>query len=270
MAHRLKGKKFLARLVKPARILRWVAATSWIVAGLIALVPIASASGSGYNLSFSSSGGTFAGAVNLVGLTTSQSGATIVTTLTVSGQIDLSSSSTFYFVYYGGSTASNATTYAEFYGSATGSWFSSAGGGAYGGVTATVTNSGSSMQFALNTTSMPAASGFTVNAEAYQGSASAGSVSLLGSSNPNGLGGSCNGTSCTSTTAASTAVAWWLYAVLGVVVVIIIVVIVVVLVVMRRKRTPPAQPMMGQPMAGQPPMAPGGPGAPPPPAPPAQ
>lgn len=233
-------------------------------------MPVASASGSGYNLSFSSSGTSFAGAINMVGLTTSESGATIVTTVTVSGQIDLSSTNTFYFVYYGGASASSATTYAEFSGSDSGSWFSSAGGGGFGSVTASVTNSGSSMTFALNTSSMPASSGFTVNAEAYQGSASSGSVSLLGSSNPNGVGGSCNGTSCASTTAASTAVAWWLYAVLGLVIVIIVVVVVVVLVVMRRKRTPPAQPMAGQPAAEQPPMGAGGPGTQAPPPPPAQ
>lgn len=251
------------------RSLKVAATASWLLAALVVLVPLASASGTGYNLSFSQGASGVNGAVDLVGLTTSDNGATVLVTLTVSGQVSLSSSSDFYFFYSGGSSSSSATAYVEFDGNVTGLWFSSAAGSyGYGNVAGTITNSGSSLQFQLNKTSLPTSGSFTANAEAYSGSSGSGSASWIGSDFVNGGGsGTCLNANCTSATL-GTALAWWvLAAILMVVVIVVIVVVVVVLVVVsRRKRQ---QPPMMPPMAS-PPSAPAGGTAPPPPPPPPQ
>lgn len=248
--------------MRPPAWLRGSTVASVIVALLVLLLPAASASGSGYNLTFSAAPSTADPAVDLVGLTTSASGTTVVITLTVAGQINLGSSSDAYVFFTGGNSQTSAAATAVFSDSTTGIWTSSyAGSGSYGYVTGTITNSGSSLQFSLNQSAVGPASSFTASAAA--GGNAGNTASAIGSAYPGGT--NCvNGTCVTNSVAA--AIAWWVYAVIVSLVVIVVVVVLVVVLVMRsrRRQQPPMMaPGMGAPMP--PPPGPGGAMPPPPP-----
>ncbi|MCI4349843.1 MAG: hypothetical protein L3J93_06485, partial [Thermoplasmata archaeon] len=102
-----------------------IAILTGLLATLALTVPWAAASGSGYNLSYSrAAGSTSVGAVDLTSVSSSDTGASNLTiSFTVSGTPDLQSSNYFYFVWFGGSSAGNATGYVSFSNSATGSYY---------------------------------------------------------------------------------------------------------------------------------------------------
>jgi hypothetical protein len=80
--------------VNAPRISWKLALVGTMIAGLLAVAPLASASGSGYNLSFSHAAGSSSNsAVDLVALsTTDGGGATVSVTFSVSGTLNLASS----------------------------------------------------------------------------------------------------------------------------------------------------------------------------------
>jgi hypothetical protein len=75
------------------------------------LAPLAGASGSGYNLSYSRApGSTSSSAIDLVSVTSSDSGGPNLTiAFTVAGTPDVSSDSYSYSVWFGGAAASNSS-----------------------------------------------------------------------------------------------------------------------------------------------------------------
>jgi hypothetical protein len=243
------------------------------------LAPLASAAGSGYNLSFSvgSSSGVQAN-VDLVSLTTSVSGSSqVAVSAQVAGQIVTNSADYFYYFYFGGTGAANSSAYYYLSDNATAGLFYSFVGGSYaaGNNPYTLSGGGSTITFDVNQSEVGSAGAFTANAEAVSltGSGTGGSVTWLGSQNPNGGGGTCiTVNDCTSlATAVNNAIAIWVYATVAIIVVVVVIVVVILVVVMRKKKTPP--PMMAQPpyyAPGAAPMSPPGGTMPPPPPPPPQ
>jgi hypothetical protein len=223
------------------------------VAFVLGLSGFVSATGSGYDQSYTqSSGHSSVADVDLVAASSSySSGPNLTVSFTVSGSIDFSlDTDQGYIVWFGGSTTANATAYAVFV-NASSLWVSTAPVGE--GVLFPQV-SGATLSFSIATAQLPSAASFTFNVLAYHGfSQTSGQYSWLGT-NYNG-GGTCTGTSCTTTTG-TTSFDWWIV-IIPVIVIVVIIVLVLVL-VMRKK--PPTQPgTMGP--AGQPMGQPGQPGS---------
>jgi hypothetical protein len=206
------------------------------------------ATGSGYNQSYSQSAGhSSVPGVDLIDASsTYSSGPNLTISFTVSGTISYANSTDQgYIVWFGGSSYENATAYAVFANQSS-IWLSSTPSGE-GTLTPQV--SGGTLSFSMATAELPSPSSFTFNVFAYHGfTQTTGQYSWLGT-NYNG-GGTCTGTTCTTTSSGSS-FDWWII-IIPVIVVVVIVVIVVIL-VMRKK--PPTQPaMMGQPAQPMDPM----------------
>jgi hypothetical protein len=257
----------------PMRTLaRRLAIPTLVMAAVLFAAPLASASGSGYNLNFSqaSNGGINSG-VDLVALSSSDNGAGKLTiSFTVAGSVVTTNSAYIYDVYFGGSSASTATGYFLLTNNSTvGTLITSAsGGGGFGYAAYTI--SGSSLSFLVNTSSVGASSTFTLNAAAVFSGPSGDSVSYLGSAYNGGGGGNCNAAGCIPTSNVATNFFSGLILIaLVFLVVIVVIIVVVVVVVVRKKPGPPPMgwsPAPGQPMAPPPPPPPmGQPPAPPPP-----
>lgn len=238
----------------------------------VLLLPAAQAAGSGYNLTFTRSAGTVSDpAVDLVAVSSADSGGSRITvSFTVSGHLRLDSSSYGYFVFFGGSSASNASSEVEFSNNSSfGNEISSTG---FSPMSYTLSGGGSSLTFKINKTDVGSAGGFRLNAFAWAGSSgSYSSVSYLGSDYSGG--GSCTQAGCVNSAVTSALNTFVLIGIIVLVVVVVVVVLVVVLVVRSRKRPPPMmQPGQtypappGQPWTPGPPG--GGPPMPPPPPPP--
>jgi hypothetical protein len=248
---------------------RIIGLLSILVATIVLATPLAAAGGSGYTLSYTRAAGETTNAnVNLISLSTSVgSDATVSVTFQVSGTLVLDSTSYFYWVFFGGGAASNATAYAYFTNSQINGTYLSANAGSYGygPLPFTLGSGGSSLTFSINQSAVGPSSTFSANAWAVQGSEQSGTYSWIGTDYQGGSG-SCTGSSCSSSstgTSSSSALSGAaLFGLIGgIVVVIIVVALVVVLVVLPRRKSPPqSPPPMG---AGAPPPAP--PLAPPPP-----
>jgi hypothetical protein len=222
------------------------------IAFLFALSGLASAAGSGYDLSFSQAAGGANPNIDLVALSSNDPGGPNLTVqFTVAGQIVTNSNTSAYLVWFGGSSEANATADVVFTNNSTMGIYLGDGNnaGAFGYLPFTISGGGATLSFSIAKTILPSASAFTMNAEAGSGqSATSGSLSWLGSNYAGGQTGSCNGSTCTTTTGAgSTSFNWWIVIVP---VIVIVVIIVVVLMLMMRKKPPAPTPMTGQP--GQP------------------
>jgi hypothetical protein len=252
------------------------------VALILVLSGLAAASGSGYNLSYSQSSTTSPAAVAMDGLTTSySSGPNLTTAFTAAGALDLSSSDYVYYVWFGGSDASNSTADAYFSNNTTAGFYIgySSNAGSSGYLNFQLSNGGATLTFSIATALVGPASTFAVDVEAVYVNGASESFSWLGTDYQPGSGGgggvSCTGTSCTvnNSPAASIWSGFLLYAVLGIVIVVVVIVVILMLVLRKKPRAPAQPPMQGGWMPpGQPGMAPPPPQyqpmAPPPPPPP--
>jgi Human adenovirus early E3A glycoprotein len=269
---RFMNRDAARRAVIPKRFALRTGFVAGLIAAVMLLTPLASGSGSGYNLSFTqTSGHASNSAVDLISLSSSDGGGlTISVTLQVSGTLNLASSHFVYIVYFGGQTQGSAVGYATV-SNGTSAWLSSAsGGGGFGFFSYTLGSGGSSLTFPMNKTDVGASSSFSMNAYAVYapttGSSNGATFSWLGTDytgTGGGGGGTCSGNLSTCTQVVNNALTLATWIVISVVLLFVVIIVVVVLVVvMRRRRTPP--PMM----MGQPPQSQGMPPAPPPPPPP--
>jgi hypothetical protein len=222
------------------------------IAFLLALSGLARAAGSGYDLSFTQSAGGVAANIDLVAVSSNDPGGPNLTVqFTVAGQIVTNSNDTGYLVWFGGSSATNATADAVFTNNSTAGIYLGYGNdaGAFGSLPFTISGGGATLSFSIEKTILPTASDFTLNVEAGSGSSDrSGSISWLGSNYAGGQTGNCNGSTCTTTTGGgSTPFDWWIVIIP---VIVVVVIIVVVLMLVMRKKPPAPAPMMGQP--GQP------------------
>ena len=232
-----------------------------LVLAVLLFVGTAAASGSGYNLSYSRTGGSVSVAsVDLIAVSSTDSGGNNITAfLQVSGTLVLNSATTGYWVWFGGSTTSNSTAWVFITNNTTaGNYFSSNGGFSSGHVLLTTGNGGSSVSFSIAKTVVGSATNFAINVYAWTGSSTSSTISWLGTNYQGG--GSCANGVCVAT-AAPLFSGYVLYGTIAGV--IVIVVIVVLLLLVLRRRRPPTQPAPPPPSAGMPPAPP-----PPPPAPP--
>lgn len=262
------------RVSAPGR--NWkIALAGTLLAAAILAAPLASASGSGYDLSFSASAGSASPNVALTSLTTSASGSSVTVTAQVSGQFVTNSDLYYYYFYFGGAAASNSSAYLDLSNNSTDlTLISTIGGYNLAYVPYSLGSGGSVLTFEVTQANVGPASSFTANAEAlYTSSTGTVSISWLGSNFLGGGGsGTCTATSCTGTsTTTNSGPSALEYGAVALVVIIIVVVAVVVLVT-RRKKSPPAMAPSGSPMPPPPPagMTPQGPAGqmPPPPPPP--
>jgi len=248
---------------------------------LVALSGLASASGSGYNLSFTQSANGSNPNSDLVAVSSSySSGPNLSAQFTVAGTVVTTSDDYVYEVWFGGSAAGNATAYAIFENNTTSGYYfgETSNAGSFGVLGFALSNGGATLSFSIATDLLPPSSSFTLNAVAIYGTETSYSYSWLGSDygptgNGGGGSGTCTATSCTSTPAGSSGSGSWTYIIIGVVVVVVVVALVLVLVMRKKKGTPPPPPMgqPGQPAWGAPPPPAGGPQTwqnPPPPPPP--
>jgi hypothetical protein len=242
-------------------------------AATVALVLVLSgsvaATGSGYNQSYTQTSTVAVSAVGLTGVTSSYSGGPNLTaSFTVAGVIDLSNSAYDYWVYFGGTSSSNASAIAEFTNNTTaGTWTAYSNSGSAFGVEAySLSNGGSTLTFQLNLSSVGPSTGFAIDAYAYFLTGSAYDYSWLGTdyqpgAGGGGGGGSCGVGGCTVNGGGAAGFVFGgflLFAVLGLVVVVIIIIVIVVLVTHGKKPpmgTPPPMPPGWMP-PGQPGMAP--------------
>ncbi|HXW66598.1 MAG TPA: hypothetical protein VEL82_01770 [Thermoplasmata archaeon] len=239
------------------------------IAGIACLVlasGLASAAGSGYNLTFSQSATTNVADVALTALSTSYSGGPNLTaTMTVAGTFQMNNQNYEYAFFFGGTSTSSSAAYATFSNNSTFGYYESttgSGGGSFGTIVYGLSNGGSSLSISLNITLVGPSSGFTANAWALYGTQSSGAVSYIGSAYTNSGGGSgggvtCTGTSCTTSAGTPAPFDWWIVIVP---IVVVIAVVAVVLVLLMRRRKPAAAPAPG--------MMPPPPGMMPPPPPP--
>jgi hypothetical protein len=244
---------------------------------LMLLGGLASASGSGYNLSFSQTPSNADSSVGLSSLSSSySSGLYMNASFTVAGKLDLTSDFYEYWVYFGGIYSTNETAVVSFTNNTTFAfWEASSGtGGGFGYLPFTVVNSGSTIDFEINISSVGSSTSFALDAYALYDGPSGASYSWLGSGFGGGGSGSCTATSCNVAAPAGALLGGlFLFALIGVVIVVVVIVVVVVLVM--RKRPPAAAPppnappgWMPPPLApGVPPPPPGAPMPPPPPPP---
>ncbi len=244
------------------------------VAMVLLVGGLASASGSGYNQSYTQTPTNANSAVGLTAVSSSYSGGPNLTaSFSVAGTVDVSSGNYGYWIYFGGTSSDNASAIVEFSNNTTaGFWYSYTDESFGEGPEAFVlSNGGSTLTFQINITSVGPSTNFAVDAYAWYETESAVSYSWLGTdyqNTPGGGGGgvTCSGTSCNVAAPANTLFGGiLLFAVIGIVVVIVIVVVVVLLVVRRRKPPTAAPPAQAQGWMPPPP-----PGAAPPPPPPPQ
>jgi hypothetical protein len=235
---------------------RWgLGAVVTVVVALL-LGGVASASGSGYNLTFSQAARGTNANTDLVAVSSNDPGGPNITVqFTVAGTLVLNSDQYVYGVWFGGSGPGNSTAAVEFSNNSTAGFYDGYGANSaqYGYMPYTLSAGGATLTFSIAKTIVPPPSSFALNAYAATGSKGSYSYSWLGSSYSGG--GSCTTTSCTTTTSSGSSGAfssWWL--VIIPVVVVVVIVIVVLVLLMRRK---PAQPGM-MPPPGQPSMAPPG------------
>ena len=264
------------------------AAPLWIVAllgGILAVTPLATASGSGYDLSYSrSAGSTSVSSVDLVSVETNDPGGNNITvSFAVSGGIDVSSSDVFYWAWFGGTTSSNSTAWVVISNSTNATYYSASGSGESVGQLIVSVSPVSTVTFSLAKSVVGPASTFGVNVEAAYESGSSYAVSWLGtdfSSSGSGSGsggggggggGGCTGTTCTgspsTSSSSSSGISSWvvLGSVAAVIVVALLVVLLVVLPRMRAKPpVPPAPRYPGYPGQPAPTPPPGGSPLPPP------
>lgn len=242
------------------------------VAALLVASSVASASGSGYNLSFSQT--PTAGVqsnVALTSLTTSYTAGTeLNTTFTLAASPDLTSDYYVYWVYFGGDASTNATVYVEFSNNTTSAYYyvsSGSGGGGGGGFGyINFTTSGDSITFPIQTSWVGPASSFLVDVEAWFDNGNSYSVSWLGSDYSSG-GGTCT-TDCGGGSSSSTATGLFGLAVgflillLLIPIIVIILIVVLVVVLVRRGRRNKQQTTVVQQVVYQQPPPPGYPGQP--------
>ena len=210
---------------------------------------------SGYNQSYSRSpGSTQNSHIDLILLSSADQGnGQLKIQFQAAGTLILTDSNYDYFVYFGGVSSSSSTSEVSFSNNTTvGTVVSSSG---YGTVPYSLSSGGTELTFFVNTSEVPPASSFSINAIATSsatpyGSSSIGSAFSVAQSIANTI--------------------FWVYVGLGIVVLVIVVVIVVVLITKRHK-TPPAPPaatfVAPTPMPGPYPPAPVSPPPPPPPQP---
>jgi hypothetical protein len=255
--------------VKTRPLPRSAALLTALVALILLLVPLASAGGTGYNLSYTRpAGSTSNAAVDLVSVSSNAptSGAVVDVTLQVSGSLILNNDSYYYYLLFGGGGISNATAYAFFSNNSTVGFVITTGAHAgFSTVGYTVGNGGSSLSFAINQSAVGPSSSFTLNAWAFFGklTGSVSAYSYLGTnyqySTSGGGGGTCSGTTCTPTSSSTALSSTQILGIVGgVVVALIVIALVVVLVVLPRRRAPPQSPpsMVGGAMPPPPPGSP--------------
>ena len=201
-------------------------------------------------------------------MTSSYSGGPNLTaSFSVAGTVNLASDFYGYWVYFGGTSSSNASSIVEFSNNTTaGFWYAySTSSYAFGAEAFVLSNGGSTLTFQINITDVGSSTNFAVDAYAWYETSSAISYSWLGT-DYNNLGGggggvSCGVNGCTTSGGASNAFGGFvLYAVIGIVVVVVVIVVVVLLVM--RKRPPAGAPPPMQP-GWMPPPPPGAPPLPP-------
>lgn len=272
-AHRFKSEGGFSAAVMRRRLALGSATLALLVGTIVALVPLASAAGSGYNLSYSrASGSTTNANIDLVSVSsTDNGGATLSVTFQVSGHLVLSDSNYAYSLFFGGGGQSNSTAWATFTNNSTvGDYFSSSGGGFSSGPLAySLGSGGASLTFAINKTAVGPSSAYSLNAYAvYSLATGGGGISWLGTNYQGSI--NCGPSGCSGPAVNAINNAFGLLAIITLVAIIAVVVIVVVVVlVVRRRRHPPMgmMPPTGGPMMGAPPTG-TGPMAPPPPPPP--
>jgi hypothetical protein len=252
------GKRVLGRLSGLSMI---------VVTAAVLMIGLASASGNGYDLSYSRAAGTTVySQVDLTAVSSNDPGGSNITvSFTVSGTIALNPDDA-YFVWFGGSTTGNATAWVLMTNNTTAFWYESYySGGSFGPLLVSV--SGGTATFSIAKSVVGPASTFSLNAEALYSSGETYGGSWLGTNYGAGSGGTCIGSSCTTGGGGSSGSSNnWLGIAIVVVAIVVVVVLVVVLMVMRKKKTEsraPAPVDSQQPAA--PPQQPPADGAPPPP-----
>ena len=141
------------------------------------------ASGSGYNQSFSqAASGSNANADMTAVSTNDPGGANVSVQFTVAGQVILNSDTYVYEVWFGGSTAGNATAYGIFSNNSTNGFYLGYGSnsGSYGNLPYTLSGGGSTLSFSIAKAILPPSSSFTLNAVAVYVSGSWYCVQLVG------------------------------------------------------------------------------------------
>jgi hypothetical protein len=213
----------------------------------------ASATGTGYDLSFTQAPTTSISDVALIDLVTNDPGGNNITvTMTVDGTFVLNSPEYSYYLFFGGGAQQNSTAYAVFSNNTTGSYVALEDGvGSEGSLLVTLSNGNSELTVSIAKAVVGPSSEFVVNAVATYSTSSTSANSYLGSYYG---GGGCTGAECSTTHPAASGFDWWW--VIVPLVVVVVVVAVLLAVVLRRK-----------PPAGTPPTPPAPPTAPPPPAP---
>jgi len=254
---------------------RWLGTSAIAgVALVLALSGLASATGSGYNQSYTQTPTNVVAAVGLTAVSSSYSaGPTMTVSFSVAGTINLTSDYYGYWIYFGGTSSDNASAIVEFSNNTTaGFWYAyTTSSFTYGYQAFVLSNGGATMTFQINITAVGPSTDFAIDAYAWYETDSSVSYSWLGTDYQNipgggGGGGTCTDTSCTTNAANTLFGGFILLAIIGVVVVIVIIVVVVVLVT--RKRPPAAQmPPPGAPGWAPPPPPPPGMAPPPPPPP---
>jgi hypothetical protein len=235
------------------------------------LTPVVGASGAGYNLSFSRGAGSSQNsAVDLVSVSSSDPGGPNVTvTFAVSGTLNLASQSYAYYVWFGGTTASNSNSEAFFSNNpVSGQYFADSSGNSQFGAVPIVAHSASTLTFSIAKSLVGAAATFGLNAYAAYSNPPGHSItsSWLGSDYSGGNSIGCGGTACAPMIGTAFGLGFVVLAalILGFVVVIIVIVVVVV-VVAGRNRANSAPVPMPPPYGIPPPPPPPGAWAPPPP-----
>jgi hypothetical protein len=248
------------------------------VAATLLLAPLAAASGSGYDLSYTRApGSTTNSAIDLIAVSsTDPGGANLTISFTVSGTPNLANVSYTYWVYFDGGSSNNSSASFFLTNNSTSGFFESysSGGSSFGYIPYHL--SGSTISVSVAKSAVGPSTGFGVNVDGIYSDfpTSTFDESWLGTDYQGSNGESCTAQgNCTATggdshvgTALGLGLVVFAAIIVGVVVVIIVIVVVVV-VVAGRGRTPPAPPPP-QPGAWAPPPPPPGAVPPPPPPPP--
>lgn len=239
---------------------------SVIVLVVLLLAGVASASGSGYNQSYTRTAGSVSdSAVDLISVSSSDPGGNNITiSFQVSGTVVLNSAQAGYYAWFGGSAAINSTAWVWLVNNMTSAQLYSMNSASH--IPFTLGNAGASVTFSVAKAVVGSSASFSVNVYAFAVTSGSIAYSWLGTNYQGGGGASCGAVGCTTTGAGFALGSLLLYLVIGGVVIVAVVVLVVVLVVMRGKRTtPPGMWAPGGPAIGPPPPPPPPPLAPPPP-----
>jgi hypothetical protein len=253
--------------------LRRAIVPSFLFAAILVAAPAALASGSGYNLSFTQSA---ASAVNpgadLVALSSTSNGAGVLTiSFSVAGTVATTNPDDFYYVYFGGNSASTATGYFLLNNNTNVGDLESSGSGSFGfgTVAFTVGSGGSSLSFPVNISAVGPSSSFSLNALSTYSGPGGSSGSAIGSDYTGGE--TCNAAGCIANPVTTANTIFSGLILIGVItlVAIVVIIVVVVIVVTRKKKAPPPPmgwaPAPGQGMTPPPPPPPNQPPAVPPP-----